>query len=61
MYYYQNIFVAISTILPILALITVGLRFQARKTQRLSLNADDWVILAALVSIISLKLIMVSH
>ena len=33
-----------------LSVITVGLRIYVRKTQKLALKADDWIVLPALVS-----------
>ena len=41
--------IATSTVLPALATLTVGARFQARRIKNLPLKADDWIILLALV------------
>ena len=49
MYYYQSAIVAVALVLPILAIITVVLRFQTRLSQKHALQLDDWAILAALV------------
>ncbi|KAE8313972.1 hypothetical protein BDV41DRAFT_239724 [Aspergillus transmontanensis] len=40
--------VVVSTIIPILSLLSIILRFQARRIGRLKLAADDWWILAGL-------------
>ena len=39
----------VSCVLPILSLLSVILRFRARKISRLAYAADDWAILAAMV------------
>lgn len=40
-----------SVVLPILAIVTVYLRFYARRARKLPLLADDWSVLLALVSL----------
>ena len=40
-----------SVVLPILAIVTVYLRFYARRARKLALLADDWSVLLALVSL----------
>ena len=40
-----------SVVLPILAIVTVSLRFYARRARKLALLADDWSVLLALVSL----------
>ena len=49
MYYLQVAMIATSTVLPALAALAVGARFQARRIKNLPLKADDWIILLALV------------
>ena len=41
--------VALSTVVPILCIAAVGLRFQLRRKQTQSVQIDDWIMLPALV------------
>ena len=49
MYYLQVAIIATSTVLPALAVLVVGARFQARRIKNLPFKADDWIILLAVV------------
>ncbi|KAE8160451.1 hypothetical protein BDV40DRAFT_290103 [Aspergillus tamarii] len=48
--------VVVSTIVPILSLLSIILRFQARRIGRLKLGADDWWILAGITGISAYKI-----
>jgi hypothetical protein len=50
MYAVRRATIVVCILLPILAIIAVGLRFAARKARKLPWLADDWVILVSLVS-----------
>lgn len=41
---------AVSTVLPVLCVVVVGLRFHARSKQNTGLQFDDWAQIPALVS-----------
>ncbi|MCJ1246387.1 hypothetical protein MMC30_003594 [Trapelia coarctata] len=56
MYKLQNATIAVSTVLPFLALAVVTARFQARRVKKLPLKADDWTILAALILAIGISI-----
>ena len=49
--YYQSPghVIAASTVLPVLDILAVSLRFYARRKQRLAFAIDDWLTLPALV------------
>ena len=49
-------FIAASVLLPLLDTIVVALRFYGRRRQSLSLQADDWCTLVALVIALSFNL-----
>ena len=51
MHYYQTpaAVVTLAVILPLIDVVAVGLRFYARRKQRLPLQADNWLTLPALV------------
>jgi hypothetical protein len=53
---------AAAIVLPVIAIMVVGLRFYLRVTTTAKLGADDWATLAALVSILknSLKKLLTS-
>jgi hypothetical protein len=42
--------IAASTVLPVLGIIVVGLRFQARVQDKVKIGIDDWLIVPGLVS-----------
>ena len=44
-----SVIIGLSISFPILAIVSVIFRFEARRIKRLQLAADDWTILAALV------------
>ena len=50
MFSLQAVFIGISVALPVLATAAVALRFHARRAKQLAYGADDWTILATLVS-----------
>ena len=48
-YAYSREVVAAGAVLPALGTIIVGLRFYARRNQKCTIGADDWLMLPALV------------
>ena len=46
----RPIILGVSIALPIISILAVLLRFESRRIKRVPLGADDWTILAALVS-----------
>jgi hypothetical protein len=56
MYLILNLLVAFSVVLPILALISVVLRFYARSFRGLEWLSDDWLVLVAWVCILQCRL-----
>ena len=50
----QTVILALSIAFPLLALASVILRFESRRIKHLKLEADDWTVLTALVSLCAL-------
>lgn len=44
----------LATTLPILCLVTIALRFNIRRYQKLPLQADDWILLPALILVVGM-------
>ena len=47
----QNTIIAVSTILPVLSCILIGLRLIARKQKSTPLGVDDWLVIISAVRI----------
>ena len=47
--------IAVAVVFPVLGIFSVGLRVYVRRAQKARILADDWLLLPALVDLLSLK------
>lgn len=47
--------IAVAVVFPVLGILSVGLRVYVRRVQKARILADDWLLLPALVGLLSLR------